>query len=339
MNSTCMPRLQTNDAESIILVFLLTLFSLCGCCVNGFTIFILFRIKKVLNNPLKFLLSLSISQVTFTVGIGTSRIINLLLYKTDKYFCRNGALLEFGNSLILICVVSKGCIAYDRYLQFALGHTYNIKMKGFFLYSLLSLPWLSTLVYVVCIIVGKYLVHYLVWVVIIIFISVIFVTSYTKLIKGLRLQSDITRTIYRAVRIAEAIRSCAKIIALEIVCCIPVMVTFICSLVFIAADKRWPFWVGNSDTVTEIGYIVYILCSCINPFLYSHPHCSIKRNLQRSFVRRNQVENNSAARKRSKISDFRNTGDLGNKVGKARQSKGLSRISETINRAVVPSIR
>lgn len=311
-----------NYATSIPFIIILCLLALCGTCINGFAIFILLRMRRPLRNPMKFLLTMSTGQVILTVIVGTFRITYISLYTIDDSFCRLEVLWDSPNSLTIITFVTKGCIAYDRYLRFAPGHTYHEKMKGLLLYFLLSLPWLLTFLCLLFIFFDHRLMRYIV-VVIILLVSVSFVSSYMKLIKTLTRQKktmEVCKVMaYRRRRVVKSIRSCVQIMLLEVTCFVPVFITIICEIVFLASGETWVFWIEKIGIFEDVGYMGCLISCCVNPFLYFHRHCGIKRNLRNVLKRSNKVQDTqrydkNGKRKRPRISELRNTDDIKNEA-------------------------
>ena len=220
---------------------------------------------------------------------------------------------DYADSLILISVVSKGVVSYDRYLHVALAHRYMVKIQGFFLYLLLSLPWLSMFIHIVCITLGELLSHGLLILIAVILIITL-TTNYSRLMQALNVPTitvsgAIVLGSIRKKRNTKVIMLCFLILVVEFSCCIPGMVTIVSAMYYFVSGRRWMFWRENWNTMQDVSLIFLLLNACVNPLVYLHSHREIREFIKHKiFRKRNMVgqalddfvlENEQIAKKRS----------------------------------------
>lgn len=289
VNCTRGTNLYISRGEQLVCVILMCLFSILGAIINGFAMFVLLRLKSTLKkNPNKFLIPLVAGQLIITLIVAPYRIQQLL-----STTCTQLIVKRYISSLIFISGVSKGCIAYDRYLHVELNHSYHNKMKGSLMYILLGLPWLATLIYLISLSFNK-LEQFIIISIITLLLCWCLLYFYTKMITILRYQYKYMANVHvaRAIRKMhnkKIIRVSVWILSIELCSCVPGIIHLFCGIVKYSSHLKLHFWTPNRVMFEAFVVICYLLSVCVNPMLYFNRNKDFKRYIWRVFKRRSEI--------------------------------------------------
>lgn len=287
MYANCSLTVDQNDqVQWLACMILLSLLSLFGVTINISVLIIFSRLKCAMKNSNLFLITLVVGNLILSTFVGPFRVVKL----TCTSDC-GISLLDCINALILIPGVSNGVISYDRYLHVALLLHYREKMKGHLLYTLLSLPWISSVVYLCSILISE-MVNNTVLLIIALTLFVIVLTNYVRLIRELHAHTmsiGETAEQMRKVRNHQVSWLCVYVMAVDFTCGSPGFVTLLLKCYSLYLDQDWSFWLQNRGFINDISLIFFLLSACMNPFVYLYRHREFKCFVRR-LVKPNRID-------------------------------------------------
>ena len=278
-SANCLSTLNPNTNQWLPCLVLLSVLSVFGALINGLILFIFLRIKSLVNNANKFLITLTIGQILLALVIGPFHIIQIV-ETSDTTDCYLDSLKPYVEAFVLVSAVSNGVVSYDRYLHISLSYNYKCKMTGTFLYVLLLCPWASVFVYVICLAINT-AISYLLLIFLVISLGFILPYNYVRLIKKLserlnNVKIGMQMRIVRRKRNNRAAYLCVSIIIVEFLCSSVGFFTLVASFGSLVVGSEWTFWSERVVMLREVSLISFMASACINPFFYLCNHRQFK---------------------------------------------------------------
>lgn len=292
MDTACLETIENgknHDDEWLPCLILLSIFSLIGAAINSFVVTVLLKLKFINQN--RFLINLVIGQILLSVFVGPLHVKEIAIAR-DIHYCSGKTHKNYIYSLILVSKASHVVISYDRFLHVTRPHDYTTKMKGSILHFYILLPWILTVSYVFCVVIGNY-VKYAFCVCITALIIFTLVINYSRLLRAMFRQyhdsalPKQTRD-FRMERYKKASLLCVYILLVELICAIPGIIALVCESMMFAFGNTWYLWKSNKAIIKEIALLSLLLSVCISPFVYLYRHREFKQYCKKIF-RRNRV--------------------------------------------------